>query len=187
MQIGEAASRAPAVASSGRSSSSLLSLAVSFHTIRQRRWVLHSTAQHSRGAIQPRAISDGAVADRFQASDYISSEDEPWHATCRSNFVGSADILQCVAAPAAAPPPQCQPPPLPHMTTFALRPARSSPSPRPRAHTLPPSPLRASKPPVVLEVEAAEEAKGKKIGGANPGWKNYGENRVLGKTHDNSV
>lgn len=47
---------------------------------------------------------------------------------------------------------------------------------------------RAAKPAAIKEKEAEEEASGKKkIGGGTPGWKNQGEGRVIGKTHDNSV
>ena len=42
----------------------------------------------------------------------------------------------------------------------------------------------ASKPEAVKEAEAAAPPK---PGGDKAGWKNYGENRVIGKTHDNSV
>jgi len=46
-------------------------------------------------------------------------------------------------------------------------------------------PLAASKPANVLEIEAAEEASGKKkVGGATPGWSGK---RVVASTHDNSV
>lgn len=43
---------------------------------------------------------------------------------------------------------------------------------------------RAAKPEAVKEAEAAAPPK---PGGDKAGWKEYGANRVIGKTHDNSV
>lgn len=46
------------------------------------------------------------------------------------------------------------------------------------------SSLEAAKPEAVKEAEAAAPPK---PGGDKAGWKEYGANRVIGKTHDNSV
>ena len=48
-------------------------------------------------AYQPRGISDATVIDIYQNS--IESEDEPWHATCRTSNVLGIGSLSCAARP----------------------------------------------------------------------------------------
>ena len=143
---------------------------------------------------QPRGISDGSAA-----LQYIETEDEPWHATCRptsrSTFISKKVLADSIAKD------------LPFVPAEeALDDALTTAKNEEEVEKAVKQALADGARPGCPAIESAEKqlkaiAKAAKdgkpapkykplkpaVGGASPGWANQGEGRKVAITHDNSV